>query len=182
MSATDQSTTDQSTTDQSASDQEAPRPAAADAGARVLRLLACDAEDLAVLAAHAQDAAVRVGDLIFLPRENRFALLANRFDWLAAGAGAPQRALAGLHFERVRKVASLGIDRARPDAVLNLLDIAFAAGEAPAGVVTLVFSGGAAIRLEVDYLEAAMADLGPRRPARHAPDHGPDLDEPPHDA
>lgn len=141
-----------------------------------LRLIACDAEDLAVIAAHLQDAAVRVGDLAFLPGEKRFALLVNRFDWLAAEAGTPQRALAGLHFEMVRKASSLGIDRSAPKTVLNLLDVAFEPTDAPAGVVTLIFSGGAALRLEVDYLEAAMADLGPRRAARCAPDHGPDLD------
>ena len=47
------------------------------------------------------------------------------------------------------------------DAVLNLLAVEFAETEAPAGVVTLIFSGGAALRLEVECLEAELADLGP---------------------
>jgi hypothetical protein len=38
--------------------------------------------------------------------------------------------------------------------------------------VALVFSGGCALLLEVECLEARMADLGPRRRARLAPGHG----------
>ena len=50
---------------------------------RDLRLMACDPEDLAVHAAHVQDAILRVGDMIYLPREKRFVLSLKRFDWLA---------------------------------------------------------------------------------------------------
>ena len=45
--------------------------------------------------------------------------------------------------------------------MLNLLDIEFAETNAPSGVVTINFSGGAALRLEVECLEAELADLGP---------------------
>jgi hypothetical protein len=45
--------------------------------------------------------------------------------------------------------------------VLNLLAVEFAETDMPAGVVTLVFSGGAALRLEVECLEVELADLGP---------------------
>jgi hypothetical protein len=121
-----------------------------------LRLIALDAEDLAVLAAHLQDAILRVGDMIYLPDEQRFVMALNRFDWLSAATGAPQRTQTGLHFEKVRKVA-----------------IDFTQGDAPAGTVTLIFSGGCALRLEVDCLEGRMADLGPRWRARHAPGHEP---------
>ncbi len=51
---------------------------------RGLKLIALDGEDLAIISAHLQDAVVRVGDMAFLPREHRFALLTNRFDWEAA--------------------------------------------------------------------------------------------------
>ena len=43
-----------------------------------LKLIALDAEDLAVISAHLQDAVMKVGDLAFLPREKRFAAVANR--------------------------------------------------------------------------------------------------------
>ena len=45
--------------------------------------------------------------------------------------------------------------------MLNLLAVEFAETDAPAGVVTLIFSGGAMLRLEVECLEAELADLGP---------------------
>ena len=49
-----------------------------------LKLIALDADDLAVISAHLQDAVMKVGDLAFLPREKRFAAVANRFDWMDA--------------------------------------------------------------------------------------------------
>ncbi len=136
-----------------------------------LRLMALDAEDLAVIASHAQDAVVRVGDMIFLPKERRFVLALNRFDWLTTEGGVPQRARAGLHFENVLKASLQGFRQNRPDDILNLLDIEFFPGEAPSGAVVLIFSGGCALRLDVECLEARMADLGPRWRARHAPGH-----------
>ncbi len=137
-----------------------------------LRLIALDSEDLAVLSAHLQDSILRIGDMLYLPGEQRFVLALNRFDWLTAGSAAPQRALVGLHFEKVRNVALQGFRQDRPDDILNLLDIEFFPGEAPSGIVALVFSGGCALRLDVECLEARMADLGPRWRARHAPGHG----------
>ena len=138
-----------------------------------LKLIALDGEDLAVLSAHLQDAILRVGDMVYLPAEQRFVLALNRFDWLAATSGAgPQRVQTGLQFEKVRKVSLNGFRQDRPDDILNLLDIEFFPGEAPSGAVALVFSGGCALLLEVECLEARMADLGPRRRARLAPGHG----------
>jgi hypothetical protein len=140
-----------------------------------LKLIALDSDDLAVLSAHLQDAILRVGDMVYLPGEQRFVLALNRFDWLAASSGgAPQRAQAGLHFEKVRKVSLQGFRQDRPDDILNLLDIEFIPGVAPSGFVALVFSGGCALLLEVECLEARMADLGPRWRVRLAPGHGND--------
>ncbi|WP_298427359.1 DUF2948 family protein [Rhodoblastus sp.] len=139
---------------------------------RDLKLMACDDEDLAVLSAHLQDAILRVGDMAYLKHERRFVLVLQRFDWLASAGGAPQRAQTGLHFEHVRTVALQGFRQDRPDDLLNLLNIEFFPGEAPAGEARLIFSGGCAIRLELECMEARMADLGPRWRVRHAPGHG----------
>jgi hypothetical protein len=141
------------------------------AGAEALRLLALDSEDLGVISCHLQDAVVRVADLAFLPGQRRFALLASRFDWLAAQAGRMERCRAGLHFDHVARVASTGVDRSDRDAVLNLLSIAFEEREAPAGVIQLTFSGGAGIRLEVECVDAQLRDIGPRWSAARQPGH-----------
>lgn len=136
-----------------------------------LRLVAFDAEDLDVLSAHLQDALVRVGDMAWLPEEDRFALILSRFDWMAAAAGACERAVSGLRFERVRRVRQTGVPQQKPETVLELLALSFEPTDAPAGQITLTFSGGAAIRLDVECLEACVRDMGPRWAAKSRPGH-----------
>lgn len=136
----------------------------------LLRLVALDQEDLAVLSAHLQDAVVKVGDLAYLPHERRFALVARRFDWEAA-PDVPRRRLAGFHFERVLRARCRNIDRANPDAVLNLLAVTFEETNAPSGTATLLFSDGGAIQLDLECVEAQMKDLGPVWQAEARPVH-----------
>jgi Protein of unknown function (DUF2948) len=64
-----------------------------------------------------------------------------------------------------------GIDPSNREARLNLLAVEFAERDAPAGAVTLIFSGGGSIRLEVECLEAELADLGEVTTAAVCPDH-----------
>ncbi len=136
-----------------------------------LHLLAFEDDDLAVLSANLQDALVRIADMAYLPKERRFALLCQRFDWIAADKGRKERCQTGLHFDAVRKVSIQGFDQTRRDRVLNLLSITFEPSEAPAGTVLLTFSAGGAVRLEVDYIEAQMSDLDLRWKARRRPGH-----------
>lgn len=136
-----------------------------------LKLVALDKDDLAVMSAHLQDAVLKVGDMAWLPRETRFALVANRFDWESAGGPQPRRRRTGLHFDRVLRVRRARIKAEEPDAVLNLLAVTFEETDAPSGRVTLVFSGGGAVQLEVECLEAAMQDLGPVWETRATPRH-----------
>ena len=142
----------------------------------LLKLAALDADDLAVVSAHLQDAILRAGDLAYLPRERRFALVARRFDWTAPEGTPPRRRLTGLHFDRVLGVRARGVPRDEPDAVLELLAITFEPGEAPSGTATLVFAGGAAIRLDLECIEAGMKDLGPVWEAESRPVHAEPLD------
>lgn len=135
-----------------------------------LKLVALDADDLAVLSAHVQDAVVRAADIAWRKNERRFALVLRRFDWEAPDDQARRR-LAGLHFERVKSVRRRGMDQGAPNTVLNLLALTFQKSEAPAGSVTLVFSGGGAIRLEVECVEAQLRDLGPAWEASSRPVH-----------
>ncbi len=128
-----------------------------------LKLAAFDEEDLAVISAHVQDAVLKVGDMVYLPREKRFALAMNRFSWERAVDGKLrnyERRRSALSFDRVLAVRLSKIDRSRKDAVLELLAIAFEQTEAPAGKMTLFFAGGAAIQLDVEVIEARLGDLG----------------------
>lgn len=138
----------------------------------LLKLAALDAEDLAVLSAHLQDAVLRAGDLAWLADQRRFVLVARRFDWEAPTGEAPRRRLVGVHFERVLGVKAKGIvPGGQSETTLELLAITFEPGEAPSGVATLVFAGDAAIRLELECVEVRMKDLGPIWEAEGRPDH-----------
>jgi hypothetical protein len=128
-----------------------------------LKFVVLDEEDLEVASAHLQDAVVKVSDVLWRPQEKRLVVATNRFDWEGAQKSEPEyrRRRAALRFERVLSCKCRHVDPVRKDAVLNLLAVEFSETEAPSGVVILTFSGGATMRLEVECLEAELADLGP---------------------
>ncbi len=128
-----------------------------------LKFVVLDEEDLEVVSTHLQDATVKVSDVLWRPREKRVVVALNRFDWEGATNGDPEyhRRRSALRFERVMSCKCRDVRQGGGDAVLNLLAVEFAETDAPAGVVTLTFSGGPALRLEVECLEAELADLGP---------------------
>lgn len=139
-----------------------------------LKLAVLDADDLAVVSAHLQDATVHAADLAYLPKAKRFVVVASRFDWATAPQGRFERCRTGLHFERVLRVARAGFAPGA-DVTLNLLALSFTPQDSPSGTVMLHFSGGAAVRLEVECLEAGLSDIGPRWPAEGKPGHEVDL-------
>jgi len=137
-----------------------------------LKLLALDSDDLAVISAHTQDAVVRVGDMGYAQADKRFAMLMNRYDWeegTVRNKGVRKRT--ALHFDRVLKASSAGIDTNSRDGVLELLAITFTQTNAPAGIVELAFAGGGTVRLEVEVLEARLQDLGAAWAAKAQPQH-----------
>jgi hypothetical protein len=144
-----------------------------------LKLVALDRDDIEVVSAHVQDAVVKVADIFWQPREHRFVMALNRFDWMNAvdadGAKSKspdyRRCRTALRFERVISCKCRGLDQTGKDALLNLLAVEFADRAAPAGTVTMTFSGGGAIRLEVECLEAELVDLGEVYAAMNCPDH-----------
>jgi len=71
------------------------------------RLIAFDADDLAVIAANLQDALVRVGEMAFLPQSKQFAMVAARFDWVQAAA--KKRGRRSRLLDEQRSVKSLSI-------------------------------------------------------------------------
>ena len=128
----------------------------------LLKLVALDTDDIEVVSAHIQDSVVKVGDIMWRPAEKRAIVVINRFDWESAQSPEPpyRRRRAALRFERVNAFKSRNIACADKDAVLNLLAVEFLPTDAPGGTVILTFSGGAALRLDVECLECELADLG----------------------
>jgi Protein of unknown function (DUF2948) len=136
-----------------------------------LKLIAFDADDLAVLSAHLQDAVLKASDIAFMARTKQFAFVCNRFDWEAADGGERQRRRTGVRIERVTKVSARAVPKGS-DAVLELLALRFEPGDEPGGTIELVFAGDAGLRLAVECVEAAMDDLGPMWSTDTKPDHG----------
>jgi hypothetical protein len=122
-----------------------------------------DADDLAVISAHVQDAEVRVADIVWRPGEKRLVIGMNRLDWDQSMDGEiePQRLISALRFDRVLACKSRDIDLGDGDATLKLLGIEFNESESPSGNALLLFDGRGALRLDVECLECELADLGP---------------------
>jgi len=142
-----------------------------------LKLVALDKDDIEVVSAHVQDALVKIADIFWQPRDHRFVMALKRFDWMNAADAlknkAPdyRRCRTALRFERVISCKCRGLDQTGKDTLLNLLAVEFAEYDVPGGTVTMTFSGGGAIRLEVECLEAELVDLGEVFAAMACPDH-----------
>ncbi|TCD15255.1 DUF2948 family protein [Oricola cellulosilytica] len=130
-----------------------------------LRLMALDADDLAVISAQIQDAITKTEAIDFRPREKRFTVLINRFAWDAENSAARrvdghERRQTVLSIARVLKVRTTRIRRDDPEQVLSLLALRFSETNAPSGIIELVFADGPMIHLEVECVEAQLEDLG----------------------
>jgi hypothetical protein len=137
-----------------------------------LKLTAADAEDLGMLSARLQDAAGKLKDFVWLPKQRRFAALVNRFRWEEA-KGPGTRVRSTLRFDGVSQVQSSHVKRGAPEAVISLLAVTFTPnGEGdPAGVIELVLAGGGTIRLTVECIDAELADRTGPWVARGRPRH-----------
>lgn len=147
-------------------------------GEEPLRLVAQDAEDLKVLSSLVQDAVLPVTELKYDPRQRRFAALLNRFRWEdkveAERVGrAYERVRSVLVVEDVRKVQSLGFDRAEKDLVLSLLSLSFEPGDDGTGRLILTLAGDGAIALDVETLDLRLDDVTRpyRAPSGKVPRH-----------
>ena len=127
-----------------------------------LKLIALDADDLAVISAHVQDARVQTSDIIWRQDEKRLVIGMNRLDWeqTLAGETSPRRLVAALRFDRVLACKSRNIDLGSPERALDLVGIEFHPGEPPGGSAILLFDHGGALRLDVECLECELTDLG----------------------
>lgn len=141
------------------------------ADAEPLKLLAHDADDLAVISAALQDAVAKIGDIRWDASARTLTLACNRFRW---EAGVKR----GAKGERIRSALQLGdvtgvqarkLRRDAKGAVIELLSVAFEPAEAPGGAVLLTFAGGGDLKVTVDCLDVILADVSeawstPRRP------------------
>ncbi len=139
-----------------------------------LKLVALDDQDLSIVSAHVQDAVMKVSDLEYLPSAKRFVLTMNRFAWEVRTGFFRQhneRRQSVLHFDRVLGAKTTGIARDKPGEVLSLLAISFIEISKPSGIVELIFSGGGTIMLDVECIEARLADIGGAWEATSRPVH-----------
>jgi hypothetical protein len=127
-----------------------------------LKLIALDAEDLAVISAHVQDARVRPADIVWRQAEKRLVIGMSRLDWeqTLSGGTTPRRLIAALRFDRVLACKSRNIDLGAPETVLDLVGIEFHPKEAPGGSALLLFDRGGVLRLDIECLECGLIDLG----------------------
>ena len=127
-----------------------------------LKLIALDADDLAVISAHVQDARVATSDIIWRQGEKRLVVGMNRLDWeqTLSGETEPRRLIAALRFDRVLACKSRDIEIGDPDTMLDLVGIEFHENDGPGGSALLLFAQGGALRLDVECLECELTDLG----------------------
>jgi DUF2948 family protein len=139
-----------------------------------LKLIALDADDLAVISTHVQDARVQTSDIVWRQHEKRLVIGMNRLDWeqTLAGEAAPRRLVAALRFDRVLACKSRNIDLEASDKALELVGIEFHEREAPGGSALLLFAQGGALRLDVECLECELTDLGPEELVEDVQDVG----------
>lgn len=146
---------------------------------RPLRLEARSAEDLTVISALAQDAVGRAGEVSWMPRRRRIAILLNRFRWedgpAAEREGRPfERVRSALLFDSVLAVRAKGVDPADRDLPLSLLAIDFEPRDDElGGRILLKLAGGGEVALDVECIDACLVDLTRPwvAPSRRVPEH-----------
>ncbi|MGC1305102.1 MAG: DUF2948 family protein [Caulobacteraceae bacterium] len=150
-------------------------------GCEPLRLLALDKDDLQVVSAALQDAIAHVGDIRYEPSARRITMLFNRYRWEAGECegGCGERVASALQLGDVSRVRQRGMGSEDPGALVSCLAMDFEPCEAPGGAVLFRFCHGGDLRVEVDCIDAILADVSDPWPASRAPDH---LDVAPVDA
>jgi len=123
-----------------------------------LRLLAEDADDLAIIAAALQEADIRVGDIQWEASAKKLTFAFNRFRREAV-EDTGERLRAGLQLGGVLGVKARNMKRDDKGAVVQLLTLTFEPGEAPGGLILFAFADGGDLAATVECIDAAMADV-----------------------
>ena len=107
-----------------------------------------------------------------MKKAGKLSIMANRYVHFNNKGGTGERRLCGVQISRVRRVSARNIVMSDKTAIVSLLAMTFIPGaEAPEGTIELSFAGGGAVRIEVECIEVALADLSEAWPARARPDH-----------
>ena len=143
-----------------------------DVGEKPLRLMARDADDLQIISALVQDGVFPSSEISWLPKENRFALLVNRFRW-ENKQRTTERVQSVLVFDCVQSVQTDSVNPADKDQVLSLLSIELDQGNDCETTYRLILAGDGEIKLDAECIEVILQDATRpyKAPSRKTPTH-----------
>jgi hypothetical protein len=120
---------------------------------------------------------VKSGEIAWSPARKQFTMPMNRFAWERTVSKEmrrewDERRRSVLHFDRVERVRSVGLDPEDQTAILSVLAVVFEPGEtSPSGSIAIMCAGDVTIRLDVECIEAQLTDLGAAWSASMRPKH-----------
>jgi hypothetical protein len=141
------------------------------ADAKSLRLIARASEDVPPISAALQDAVGQIGDFLYEPKARRFTLALNRFRWESGAKARGERLRTAVQVGAVLSAQSHRLKQGADEAVVSLLAVSFEPGEAPGGALVFTFSGGGVLRLDVECVDLALADVSEPWRASARPEH-----------
>ena len=133
-----------------------------------LRLRASDTGDLEIIAGAVQDSIFQVGQSRYDKAGLSFTLRLSRY---MREMDTPHRVESGLRFDGVLSVKSQGVDLAKQDAYAVILGLIYEATDTPGGIVSMTLAGGGVIQIEVEAIDATLADIGDPRKTKRIPKH-----------
>ena len=133
-----------------------------------LRLRASDTGDLEIIAGAVQDSIFQVGQSRYDKAGLSFTLRLSRY---MREMDTPHRVESGLRFDGVLSVKSQGVDLTKQDAYAVILGLIYEATDTPAGIVSMTLAGGGVIQIEVEAIDATLADIGDARKTKRIPKH-----------
>ncbi|GLQ36129.1 hypothetical protein GCM10007939_24130 [Amylibacter marinus] len=128
-----------------------------DGSEKPIRLKAQDADDIAVISSLVQDAILPASEIAWLPAENRFGLLLNRFRWENKNQDA-ERVQTVLVFDSITKAKTDGVDPANKEQILSILSLSFTPTEDGSGWLTLTLAGDGEIALFAECIDITLKD------------------------
>ena len=132
-------------------------------------------QDIKVISSLLQDSLVSNADIYFERKDKTFAFIANRFCWERVSSKNSDfsyyRVLSGVNIQNVISVKQKNlIQKKNNETALfyNLLTIEY---ESVSNEITLVFSQGISVKLNISQLNIFIRDLDEPYPTQQIPDH-----------